>query len=558
MEPTLTAPPSADDTTTPKPASDDPAPLLTLDAPSAQTARVTGLPDDPRAPDKEEKNKREIFGSFFLNDSEFALPVTTIQEVINPPAAYTALPLAPAYVLGLLNLRGMIIPVVDLKKLLKMPAGSTHQKITILKLNGHCIGLLFDRTGEIFPSLSEERSEFVDEAGELAVISGAFKKDQGRRLIQILAADALFVLKHLPHPKAQPPQKTQLRGQRQQCISFQVGGALCAIKIDQIQEILKLEKINESIISVAYCLGSIDSRGTTVPVVDFAAFLGYPKTELETITTTTTAAPPPPHATGALDDRRIIVMCLQDERFGILVQRVENLVSFYPPDLKPFPLLSADHAKIFSGLITLPEKEDLLLLEHEQIFSRQEIQDMTHGHSRIYQAKNSQNLKQSTKEQRRTFITFTVETPFAISIHEVKEIIQPPTVLLHPPGLPPHCQGILNLRGELVTLIAGRALLGYPPAIHTSPSKVLIFKKGDLHFGLIVDSVEAIVSSVAAQQLKMPDLFYQKDDTSNTTPALHVTEALELKNKTQPQQKEQLVPILTFDALAAQLQPIAA
>ncbi|KQT86110.1 chemotaxis protein CheW [Aurantimonas sp. Leaf443] len=49
-----------------------------------------------------------------LNDDLFALPVGVVREVLDPPAM-TAVPNAPYYAPGLLNVRGNVVPLVDLR-----------------------------------------------------------------------------------------------------------------------------------------------------------------------------------------------------------------------------------------------------------------------------------------------------------------------------------------------------------------------------------------------------------------------------------------------------------
>ncbi|MEM5399065.1 MULTISPECIES: chemotaxis protein CheW [Paraburkholderia] len=60
----------------------------------------------------------ELYGSFHLARTGFALPVAGLQEVVNPPETLAAVPLAPPYRLGLVNQRATLIPVVDLRQLL--------------------------------------------------------------------------------------------------------------------------------------------------------------------------------------------------------------------------------------------------------------------------------------------------------------------------------------------------------------------------------------------------------------------------------------------------------
>ena len=92
----------------------------------------------------------ELFGSFHLGETELALPVAALQEVVNYPAAVTPVPLAPTHLLGLFNLRGTLIPIVDLRQLLHVPdaAVGAASKIAIVELGDIRVGLQFDTTGE--------------------------------------------------------------------------------------------------------------------------------------------------------------------------------------------------------------------------------------------------------------------------------------------------------------------------------------------------------------------------------------------------------------------------
>ncbi len=481
----------------------------------------------------------EIFGSFHLNGHEFALAVSFVQEVVNPPEKYTSLPLAPSYLLGLFNLRGAIIPVVDLGSILKLNGGipPADRKIAILELQGRNIGILFDHTGEIFRSNAEEKAVF-ENSGPDTVIHGVFKKDDGSRLVQILNVTALFGLKALPKQSASGPTRGRHslknhKGIRKQCISFAVGPAKCSLGINEIQEILKVDQLNESALAVSHCIGTINLRGATVPVIDFPAFLRYREKDRSAIST---------HG-----DRRVIVMRLETELFGLLVDSVESIVSYYQEDLKSFPVLNPEREDMFAGCISIEGREDILLLEHRRIFLDSEVQEMTHGHNRIYNSsKKAGNEKSKAEGPRRTFITFVVKNVYAIQIDEVREIIDFPPLLLQPPGLAPHCKGVLNLRGELVTIVNAREMYHCEKLEASDLGKVLIFKKEALHFGLVVDSVEAIVSFAENQKIKLPEVLYESSGGLSSD----VLEAVQYKD---PENKNKSILILNADSIAARV-----
>jgi purine-binding chemotaxis protein CheW len=87
----------------------------------------------------------EDFVVLELARQQYALSVRQVREVL-PRAALTALPSAPAGVLGVLSLRGVLLPVVDLRQRLKLPAAppSVGQRIVVTELQRATVGLLVD------------------------------------------------------------------------------------------------------------------------------------------------------------------------------------------------------------------------------------------------------------------------------------------------------------------------------------------------------------------------------------------------------------------------------
>lgn len=454
-------------------------------------------------------HEKKIFCSFYLNQSEFALSVSFVQEVINTPTSYSSMPLSPSYLRGLINLRGTIVPVVDLKRVLNLKdeVSGVEQKIAIICLNGNFVGLLFDKTGEVFRSNSDEQNNFLDE-DQAAVVKGVFKKENGKRIVQILDVGSIFCLKSLPKRDGENQLSNNLknsRGKRRQAISFLVGASKCSIEISEIQEILMIKKVNESALSVGNCIGTFDLRGVTVPVIDFAALLKYRETDSS------------PEAT--LGDRRVVVMRIEKELFGLLVDKIDSIITFYNDDLKHLPVISTERMEMVKGCISTHDKEDVLLLDDKKILTDEEIKNITHGHSKLYSAVHDMESKSNKLKSnvRRTFITFSIEQEYAISISDVREIIDLPSSLMTPPGMPAHYRGIANLRGEMVMVVDSRLMYQKAKQENEIGAKILIFKIDDVHFGLLVDSVQSIISFSDSEKVKLPELMYRdKAGESNT------------------------------------------
>ena len=88
--------------------------------------------------------------SFVLAGEEFAVDILAVQE-INRMMDLTRVPQSPPEVEGVINLRGKIIPVVDLRKRFGMPAveRTEQTRIVVVEINKRVLGFLVDRVNEV-------------------------------------------------------------------------------------------------------------------------------------------------------------------------------------------------------------------------------------------------------------------------------------------------------------------------------------------------------------------------------------------------------------------------
>src|SRR6218665_689847 len=91
---------------------------------------------------KQSASQLEIV-SFHLGDQEFCIDIMAIRE-IRGWAPVTPMPHTPPYVLGLINLRGAVIPVIDMACRLgmKMTEPSERSAIIVTDIGGKVVGLL--------------------------------------------------------------------------------------------------------------------------------------------------------------------------------------------------------------------------------------------------------------------------------------------------------------------------------------------------------------------------------------------------------------------------------
>ena len=87
---------------------------------------------------------------FRIGSELYALDIMRIKEIIRPQKL-TPIPKAPAFIEGVINLRGVVIPVADLRKRFDQPISETNSKnrIVVCSLSGRIIGLMVDEVTEV-------------------------------------------------------------------------------------------------------------------------------------------------------------------------------------------------------------------------------------------------------------------------------------------------------------------------------------------------------------------------------------------------------------------------
>jgi purine-binding chemotaxis protein CheW len=88
--------------------------------------------------------------SFRIEEQEFCLDIMSVREIRGWTAA-TPLPHSPSYVRGVINLRGAVLPILDLKARLGLGASepTARSVIIVVHIGARLVGLLVDGVSEI-------------------------------------------------------------------------------------------------------------------------------------------------------------------------------------------------------------------------------------------------------------------------------------------------------------------------------------------------------------------------------------------------------------------------
>jgi len=124
---------------------------------------------------------------FRIGKETFGVPIALVHEIVRVPEI-TAVPDAPACVEGVINLRGRIISVVDLRKRFGEKETSRNKKnrILVAEVDGKLVGLVVDSASEVLkiPHSDIDKPPQVYEEHELNYVTGVGKLN-GRLVILV-------------------------------------------------------------------------------------------------------------------------------------------------------------------------------------------------------------------------------------------------------------------------------------------------------------------------------------------------------------------------------------
>src|SRR5208337_4057806 len=164
--------------------------------------RGTGTQPEPPPRDRVEgiasMNRETHIVGFQVGRETYGVPITSLHEIVRVPEI-TAVPDAPDYLEGVINLRGKIVSVVDLRKRFGQQSTGLDRRsrILVVEHGGRLVGMIVDSASEVLkiPESEIEAAPAMMQEGGLDCVTG-LGKYQGRLIIlldigKILAAREL-------------------------------------------------------------------------------------------------------------------------------------------------------------------------------------------------------------------------------------------------------------------------------------------------------------------------------------------------------------------------------
>ncbi|MCY1140268.1 chemotaxis protein CheW [Actinoplanes sp. Pm04-4] len=313
--------------------------------------------------------------SFAVQGQEYALPIDQVQEIVQAPESVSHVPNAGSRVLGVIDLRGRLLPVVSMRRVFGLPVTplEPQNRIVVVSLDGGVVGVVMDTVREVLRvphQLVAPLPGFMAGDGRKSEVESVCRLEDGKRLVSVLSVNRMFdspevrseIAEHQDReegPGMAEEQADDGRGDEELFVVFRLDDEEYAVDVDAVQEIIR---VPEALIRVPrsfdFVEGLVNLRGTVLPVVDLRTRLGLPRSERD-------------------ERQRIVVLIIGGVRTGFIVDSVAEVGRIGRHVLEPAPRLSAEQARVVSRVANLPEqKRMLLLVQVDQLLAADEAAEL--------------------------------------------------------------------------------------------------------------------------------------------------------------------------------------
>ena len=490
---------------------------------------VTGMDSD------EDQGQDNQFVTFSVAGEMFAVPMGPVQEIIRVPEV-ARLPLAPATLNGLSNLRGRVLPIISLRKLFGCEERDHDDSSRALVINlGQPLGFVVDKVSSVI-SVEEGQVESAQSIQSIVAadfLTGVIKRpgSDGRQEMLLTLDFASLVEGQFSHMGRQGSDERAERAgsgasdeadddavasDELRLVSFSVAEQEYAIDIAAVQEIVQVpERVTAVPNTPHHVLGVISLRQRLLPLVSLRSLFGLIDE-------------------GMSEHHRIVVIALPNgHQVGLVTDAVKEVLSVPMNQADPMPgILASDHRMDeFSRICRLEDGKRLVsIIDTDHLLGMSEIRAAAQVgvNAGAVSASEEQDMKDDADEllsdddDIQAVIFRLGAEEFGVPIMSVQEIVRVPEVLTRVPKTPHFVEGVINLRGTVLPVIDQRKRLGLDAIERHEGQRIMVYLLGGLRTGFIVDSV--------AEVLRIPKHNITQAPEMSTEQSLLISQVAKLDN----------------------------
>ncbi len=434
------------------------------------------------------------FVTFEVGNEIFAVPMAPVREIIRAPKV-VRVPLSPPSLLGLANLRGVVLPVISLRSLFHFDDRPHDDATRALVIDfGTPAGFVVDRVASV---MTVDRSQIepadrIQATVDSDLLSGVIQPSAQRPMVMVLDFARLIQQEFAALERPRTAQATtalstttqapkEATQEELQLVSFAVAGQEYAIAIDRVQEIVQVpDEIIHVPKAAPHVLGVMTLRQRMLPLVSLRQMFRLPAQPLS-------------------EHNRIVVISVGDQAVGVVTDTVNEVLRVNAALVEPMPsLLSRDTAiEDITAICRLNDGKRLVsIVSPDKMFAHQGLLDLARQLQPTVAATGevaAAEADSSGADDEQMVVFRLMNEEFGVVIEAVQEIVRVPEQLTRVPKAPPFVEGVINLRGTVLPVIDQRRRFGLPPLARNDRQRIVVFTIRGVDTGFIVDSVSEVL-----------------------------------------------------------------
>jgi purine-binding chemotaxis protein CheW len=439
------------------------------------------------------------FVIFHVKDEMFAVPLAEVKEIIRMPSV-VRMPLSPASLEGLANLRGTVLPVVNLRSVFGFEQVAHDDATRVVVLDqGRPVGLVVDRMANVVTVEANdiEAADTIQSTVDTKLVTGMIKSRQGSSMVMILdtanlikrefrdfggkTGDDHAAAGHHAEDMASVKSATSTVDENQ-LVSFEVAGQEYAFPIEEVQEIVQLpEHITDVPNTAGHVLGVITLRNRLLPLVSLREMFGLPPAEVR-------------------EANKVVVVSLgEGTSAGVVMDSIKEVLRVGRSAIDAMPALLKQNRSLddVRSICRLDDGKRLVsILSAGQMFNASEVRKLVDGEIEGSEAmaNDQATLAASQTDDEEQFVVFRLmNEEYGVPIDSVQEIVRVPDELTRVPKTPTFIEGVINLRGSVLPVVDQRRRFGLPGIERNDRQRIMVFTIAGVQTGFIVDSVSEVM-----------------------------------------------------------------
>jgi purine-binding chemotaxis protein CheW len=462
----------------------------------------------------EQEDVLSQYVNFTLGDETFAVTMNSVEEIIRFPQTFRV-PLTPDYLVGLANLRGVVLPVLCLRRMLNLPPAEVTEstRVVVMMFGGVKTGFTVDKVLNVStpePSSIKPTNTAGGQIDEDLITETIHQEGQ---IIQVLDTTQLIspqMASEIEHTAQNFSQSVSHLAQVDQDDDAQMRQLVCCLIEEQeyafpLEDTQEIVRIPSAITRVPKTdpsmLGIMNLRGRTLALISLRTLFNMEQ--------------------GPFDEsNRVLVVNLRVSAsdvvsVGVVVDSVKEVIRLHESQLDEVPSLmnQLGSTSDISAICNLENgKRTLSIVEVSQLFDDSLVQEVSQQSQSDQESVTVSDLdtNQDDFDDESTDCQLVIfklgNEQFGISIHAVQEIIRIPDDINKVPKTDAFIEGVINLRGNVLPVVDMRLRFSLESMERHDRQRILVVHFDRVSTGFIVDSVSEVLRIPESQMESAPPL----------------------------------------------------